>query len=179
MSNFKAGDKVVVLDNAYDTHKFFIGQEVDVVDPDTTNAGSPACVCVDKYRELWWVKKENLRLVEERITLRPGDFVLTSEYSEIEHMGVAEAFMNAGALRGEYGAYPRSICEAFGWREYTNSLYHGSPCEFKFGGKQRQLTVNQVLDATEARKRRDQAQEEYEEILRTIQDTLWKRLRGR
>jgi|TARA_R100000084_G_C4651121_1_gene149747 ABC-type transport system substrate-binding protein len=80
------------------------------------------------------------------VTLQPGDYIATKDLTEDDYHAVAEAFMAAGAGKGEYPSdgqfYPY-----FGWREKIDNLYHGYNGS---GWGERQLTLSQILSATNA-----------------------------
>ena len=96
-----------------------------------------------------WVLREKQSGAEQdgsAVTLQPGDYIATEGLSEDDYHAVAEAFMAAGAGKGEYPSdgqfYPY-----FGWREKIDNLYHGYNGS---GWGERQLTLSQILSATNA-----------------------------
>ena len=55
------GDVAIIQDNVCDTHLFEEGQEVILVDAQTTNVNKPAAICRDlNSPSEWWVRHENL-----------------------------------------------------------------------------------------------------------------------
>ena len=96
-----------------------------------------------------WVLREKQSGAEQdgsAVTLQPGDYIATEGLSEDDYHAVAEAFMAAGAGKGEYPSdgqfYPY-----FGWREKIDNLYHGYNGS---GWGERQLTLSQIMNATNA-----------------------------
>lgn len=90
---------------------------------------------------------------QDSITLRPGDYVLTSELrDEAHYREVGEAFVRAGAEKGEFPndrwAMNQSILPGFGWSP-ENGLYHGQGASNgdEWGSSERHLTPAQVIAA--------------------------------
>lgn len=87
-----------------------------------------------------------VKLDDSHITLRPGDYVSTKGMSEAEYHAVAEAFITAGAGRGEY---PETLYAeddmgddwACGWLSEDDGFWHGIYRCFEG----HQLTIAQVL----------------------------------
>lgn len=119
-----------------------------------------------------------------KVTLQPGDYVATEGMTEDDYHAVAQAFMAAGANKGEYPnaryAFGTNL-ECFGVKLKDFSLYHGDKSGSAFDNG-RELTVDQVLNAAnarrwpeadmhitdklcKARKERDEAQARYDQAL--------------
>lgn len=94
---------------------------------------------------------------EERVALRPGDYVSTEGMTEEQYHAVAEAFMAAGAKEGEYPEWRfarNGYIHGFGW-DLSGELYHhdfekGRGYWAEHGDACRRLTIGQVLNATNA-----------------------------
>ena len=84
------------------------------------------------------------------VTLQPGDYIATKGLTEDEYHAVARAFMAAGAEENEYDKDDDmpDFWALFGWGG-CNGLAHWEVAE-SFGGDTRQLTLSQVLGATNA-----------------------------
>lgn len=123
----------------------------------------------------------------EKVTLRPGDYVSTNGMSEADYHAVAEAFMKAGASKGEYpDIILKNEYSEFGWCDRHGALWHqGGPRNINGYFEGRQLTIAQVLGTTaatapttafdtliEAARKRNEARESLQEAEREFQSAL-------
>jgi len=104
-----------------------------------------------------WVLSERQSEQEQgdaAVTLRPGDYIATADLSEDDYHSVAKAFMDAGAKSGEYPCGNFFMLPHFGWPNGSTchgcSLYHSSGSGESMGFFTRQLTLSQILGATNA-----------------------------
>ncbi|MAF06143.1 hypothetical protein [Herbaspirillum sp.] len=84
------------------------------------------------------------------ITLQPGDHIATKDLTEDDYHAVARAFRAAGADENEYdkGDIMPDCWDLFGWDEDDGLAHWDSPNSFE--GSPRQLTLSQILGATNA-----------------------------
>lgn len=114
--------------------------------------------CKDGYGIIGWMKKINtngeesntMTPCEKQVTLREGDYIATDGLSEDDYHNVARAFMAAGCDDHEYDEndWPTDCWVFFGWEEDQGLAHWDSANSFE--GSQRQLTLSQVLSATNA-----------------------------
>lgn len=91
----------------------------------------------------------------ERITLRPGDYILTKGLSEDDYHAVARVFMAAGADGRKVSGANGKRCASgdfiyVGWDPEDNQIFHVGFCTPEEADFARNLTVSQVLNATNA-----------------------------
>ena len=95
-----------------------------------------------------WVLSE--KQSDAAVTLQPGDYIATKGLSEDDYHAVAAAFMAAGADENEYDKddIMPDCWDLFGWDEDDGLAHWDSPNSFE--GSPRQLTLSQILGATNA-----------------------------
>jgi len=100
-----------------------------------------------------WVLREKQSGAEQdgsAVTLQPGDYIATEGLSEDDYHTVARAFMAAGADENEYDKddIMPDRWDLFGWNGDDGLAHWDSPNSFE--GSPRQLTLTQILSATNA-----------------------------